>query len=42
MNTDLEVIVEKSATVNRKMYGVLLAQHASRVDSIKGSNFFWF
>jgi hypothetical protein len=26
MNTDLEVIVEKSATVNRKMYGVLLAQ----------------
>ena len=36
VNPDLEVIVEESATVNRKMQGVLLAQHGSRVDSIKG------
>ena len=36
VNLDLEVIVNEYVTVNRKMQGVLLAQHASRVDSIKG------
>ena len=36
VNLDLEVIVEECATVNRKIQQLLLAQHASRVNLIKG------